>query len=910
MPITKIDFFHAPDVHLVAGQNTVDDLDGFIHATPETGDPERLSSYLDDHNDVAVDFKPTFKIQTTTTQAYKGFGITVTRKNGRVKVASGTLPSPHPRSFLVEAIVTKNTGGVDPQTIVPAFTRFYVHQRVDRIWMTPDPLTIRARPGSTAQEVFHEWTVRAEFDDGTVADVSDSNQLKFSPTTIMPDEENRIRIPESASPGDNLKVTVKTSTLWGNKSYTATIHLLDEWSNEPNAPQAELVDGLVDDKDGTIRPEEAINVLIVPCGFPAAAVLPPPAPPVSDPHEPFRSIALSIVDRLSRKRLYQPYGYLSSSINFWRLPIISKEPGINVRPELRVYFQNEQLVAGPMRLPRMPPASLADWEIEHLIYAVGVPVPSDQSLIVVKPGKPAVTDLDSIKKRDPHDFNYDTLFTRWKNTARAIPGISFDQVTPELAHEWIALADRTFLDDVDTFPAVAMGETPALGTNSEQIMLGYDFRRNASDLLDQLLRRLTPVPNPVDGSIVRLDGLPPENALGQIWVVNPFDEETPRNWKFNNTRLVVGLCNSPLGRANARILTRLEQYMTKGPDSAVFEGFPVTRVAGRSGLKLALDVPFVGALDDPTYEVFAHELAHNFMLGDEYSEVPAEYPDAESNLDHDGNLTTEAASTDPNGVIAIDQIKWNWHRIRKSAAFTRPLVFRGNGLFNCTVRAGIATRFAPHDKVFLRRREPDTAIGRAIAIVSPNEFEVKEVHKTNLNNPNDVINATVVIQADDPFIDGPMIVTTFGMGVMYLPVKAPETVVPARPYLTLIPPAAERILRKTGLTMTGNVCDLHASGAAVHAAIADPDGKLAPKLMPHVIGAYFGGAHYACGVLRPAAMCMMRDHTLEPEQYKKELKVPQGISKFCVVCAYTMIEYADPDQHWMLDRDYATWYPF
>ena len=912
MPITKIEFLVARDVHLVAGQSTVEDLDSKISVTPVAGNSEMLSSYLSGHTDVAVDFKPTFKIQTTTAQEYKGFGIAVNRKNGRVTINSGTLPSPRPHNFIVEAIVTKNTGGVAPATIPPAFTRFHVHQQVAHVSLTPKPLTIRAKPGSTAKEVFQQWTVRAQFDDGTVADVTDSDQLKFSPTTIMTDGENHISIPGSASPGDLLDVKVTTSALWGNKEDSAKIQLLKEWSNETNAPQAEFVDGLVDINDRTIRPEDAINILIVACGFPAAAIPAPPLPPPQDPHEPFRSISLAIVDRLSRQRLYQPFGYLSRSINFWRLPMIAKDPGINVRPEVRLFFQSNVLVAGPMRLPRTPQPSLSDWAIEDLIYAVGVPVPGDQSLIAVQPNKPPVTDLDSIRMRDPQDFKYDALFTRWKNMARAIPGISFDQVSPELAHEWIGLADRTFVDDVDTFPAVAMGDPPSVDSSADQTSLQYDTRRNGDDVLEQLLRRLTPVPNPVDGSIVQLDGIAPDNALGQIWVVDPFDPATPRTWKFNNRRMVVGLCNSPVGRASARILTRLARYSTTATDSVVLEGFPVTRVPGRSTLQRAVDVPHSGALDEPTYNSFAHEVAHNFMLGDEYSERAATSPDVESDLSHSGNLTTDAAVKDANGIIAVDQIKWNWHRIRKSCAFTHPLVFRGNGLFNCSVRKVPSQRFAPRDKVLLRRRGVDRAIDRAIVIVGPIEFEVKEVHTTNLNTPNDVTSVTIVIQADDPFIDGAMIVENFGMGVMYVPVPAPQTVQPARQYLTLVPPAAERILQSTGLSMTGNACNANASGSGIHAPVADPLGKVPPNISPHVVGAYFGGGLYACGVLRPTALCMMRNHRLDPEQQNKDksLNAPQGVSKFCVVCSYVMIEYADPDQHWLLDRDYATWYPF
>ena len=351
-------------------------------------------------------------------------------------------------------------------------------------------------------------------------------------------------------------------------------------------------------------------------------------------------------------------------------------------------------------------------------------------------------------------------------------------------------------------------------------------------------------------------------------------------------------------------MTRLEQFIKNSPTNAIFTSVPVTRVAGRNGLSLALEMPSVSVLDDPTYEVFAHELGHNFGLGDEYSEVQGDYTDNESSLDWSGNLTTEAASKDTGGIINPDLIKWNWPRMRKAAVFTRPMSFHGNGLFHCTVPFDRGLQFAKGNKVLLRRRDPDAPISRQ-SVTSPIEFEVR-----NVDNAQDPRNITIEIQADDPFIDGASMLATFGEGsLIFLPVQAPHDVVPPRPYLSLIPPAAERILRSTSGAMTAAVCDPHAGGISVHAPKPDPDGKLTPNLRPHVVGAYFGGARYTCGVLRPTGMCMMRDHTLEPKQYDKELKAPQGVSKFCVVCRYVMVDFVDPHQHWRLDNDYATWFP-
>ena len=424
-----------------------------------------LSLYLDAHNDVAVQFTPSFKPKTETAAQSQGYGITVDRNSGEVRVAGGAAPNPSPHNFILEARVTKNTGGVDPKSIPPVLMRFHIHQRVERVILSPKRLTVRARPGSTAAQVDQKFTVRVEFDDGTVADVTDSDELKFSPSSIM--DESRVKIPASANPGDVLDVTVKTSARWGSKTDTAKIELLDEWSNEANAPEAELIDAQARIWDGTVRPESALNVLIVACGFPAAA------------QDNFRDIARSLVHRIRSDQLYQPFGYLSTSINYWRLPIVSPEAGVNIRPEVRVFSQDGVLMAAPLPLPRIPLLALEDWAVSDLIYAVGLPVLADLKLVTIAGSSPPQipADFDALRAKAPEAFNYGNLFKRWKDIARAIPQVDFNLVPAPLAHEWMGLGDRTFIDDVNAFPGVQVGDVPGLGTRPDTDSLGYDWRR-------------------------------------------------------------------------------------------------------------------------------------------------------------------------------------------------------------------------------------------------------------------------------------------------------------------------------------------------------------------------------------------------------------------------------------------------
>jgi hypothetical protein len=893
VPITKIRFSHSPDIHLVRGTAGQSSKPTSIWVTTPDGADTFLSLYLNDHDDVAVKYRPRFKPASESASKSTGFRIEVNRNTGVVTALGGAAPPDSPSNFLLEAVVTKNTGGVDPKTIPPAFLRVYVHPRVERIWLTPNPLSIRARPGSTTEQVRHKFTVRAEFSDGIVADVTDSPELTFTPPSIVDGAD--IKIPDTASPGDVLDVEVKTSARWGGKSFKAKIQLLEPWENEPTVPLAELIDAQARVWDGTLRPEAVPNILIVACGFPQAA------------QAGFRDIARSLVHRLRGDRLYQPFGYLATSMNYWRLPIAAEEAGVNVRSEVRLFHHDGRLVALPVPLPEPPPAKLDDWRLSHLIYAVGLPAPSDLKLVddLDPPHTlPADFNFDMLRERGPFRFRYGELFKRWKKIARPLePAVDFALVPEWLAHRWLELGDRTFIDDVNAFPAISVGSVPSFGYSPPDLaILDYDDRRGGFDMLDPLLRRVTALPHPTTQSVISLDGSPPENGLGYLWIQNHGESETPVPAAFDNSRFVVALSNSTIGRANARIHTRLELF-NPGPSTEVYEGIPVARVAGRNSVTLALDIPSVALLDDPTYEVFTHELAHTLGLGDEYSEQATTYTGDDDSLGR-GNVTTEAAVKDMNGVLSLDHIKWNLHRVQKVAIFTRPMIFRGNGLFHCAITKGLKTLFKVGDKVYLRRRETRSPIARAIT--SPIEFEVKEVHPTNIDDHSDAFNVTLVLQADDPFVSGPSMVVTFDAGsVIYVPVPAPADVVPARKYLTLVPPAAERILASTGLGMTGAACNLQADGAEVQTPVADPAGKLVPAVLPHVVGLYFGGALHACGVMRPAGSCAMRNSRGEPKG-----NAPVGVSRFCAVCSYILVDYVDPEKHWRIDKDYAGWYPF
>jgi hypothetical protein len=167
LPITaiKFDSIWPLDIHLVRGKTSLGqssaDLRELLTVTrADNGETPTYLKYLETRSDVAILFTPLFKPTSVTTTAFKGFGITVAKKTGRVTV-KGPAPAMAPSNFIIEASVTKNTGGVSPDKIPVAFMRVHVHQRVERVWFTPKRLTTRAAPGSELTKVNRAFTVRA-----------------------------------------------------------------------------------------------------------------------------------------------------------------------------------------------------------------------------------------------------------------------------------------------------------------------------------------------------------------------------------------------------------------------------------------------------------------------------------------------------------------------------------------------------------------------------------------------------------------------------------------------------------------------------------------------------------------------------------------------------------------------------
>jgi hypothetical protein len=145
---------------------------------------------------------------------------------------------------------------------------------------------------------------------------------------------------------------------------------------------------------------------------------------------------------------------------------------------------------------------------------------------------------------------------------------------------------------------------------------------------------------------------------------------------------------------------------------------------------------------------------------------------------------------------------------------------------------------------------------------------------------------------------GTLDLSLFGAGcILFLPLRAPPTLQPFRPYLTLVSPLAERIMAATESTMSGKLCnpdDPRNSQRVQAPRLPSASGDFGPiNARPRLVGVYFGGAgEYACGIVHPAGSCKMRSSF-------------DSYSRLCQVCQYVLVEQIDPAQHGKIDRDYA-----
>lgn len=760
-------------------------------------------------------------------------GLTVNAKTGVVTLPA-TPPSPLKRNFLVEAVLTLPGG-----TILREVVRIHVHLGVVRAWLTPPEISVR-KSGTIKADVGARFSVRAEFDDGVVGDLTLNHGVFW--TAAKPGRvtaEGFLR-PDATDPdNDGIDITATLPAALGAKvTDPAKLRVLPAWTSDPALPTVTSMTG--GGSPLANAPERTPNVLIVSCGF-------------EKPHEPaFVTITDLILEQLRTDPINRPFNLLATSINFWRVFLPAPMVGVSWREE--IYVTGPAGVnrdAHPMPAPARPPDTGAWNSVAHLLYVAGLPMPddADRPAAAVRPALASMVSTD-------HTLRI--------NDAAIVPDTLID--------DWVKLANRSMVDEIDGFPAVQLGVPPAAST-AGSTMHALHADRGGLPAMQDFLRALSAD----DGTTA-----PPAAKIGEIWA-----EHKPASWRFDNTLLVTLLSSYPGGRP-----LNSHPFIALGLDRQRPDVFAVAKAPGRNAYTLVPKVPVRAARHQT--RLFAHELAHSLGIGDEYREFPGKDPEVDArDLNFYANLQYESAvRTGPGGALQSASIKWNWHRIR-DAAVVEGAITAGPaaGQFTVPVAPPQGLIFNAGDRVLLRYRAWHRPLGETPSAPLDRAHEATVVS---------VAAASIVITASASATLALADLNRFTPGsLIYAPVVAPPALAtPQYQYLELVAKNVRDYIDAKNLPLTPVPCVPDSSTFTWPLLpLVNLKHGFCGLCHPEIVGLYSGGNRYACGVFHPAGECAMG-----PSR-------PDEAKPFCAVCRYALVDVVDPTMHGALDRIYAKVYP-
>lgn len=879
MPLTDFSgFSETRDLHVLRGPpNPVVKFGEMLSVNWKAGQDDRfgtLADYLKQQpapQDVLVEFRPMFQFDRNG-DVLENFNIHIQNNSGAMTIDSTAPPDPWPHNFIIEATVVKNDGGAAPATFKVAILRVHVHASVVRIWPTPDQLSVRRTTATGENQTPYSFTVRAEFDDGIVADITGSDRYAPLPADEECFDNLSVKIPASLAAGaPPREFTFRTKPPWNQIDGKGKIVVLSPW-NDPNTPvpQAELISGHPRVLDGTLPVEKVPNLVFLASGFTA-----------SD-QAAFVQLTDTLVHGLRTDSQLKPYPYILRAMNFWRIPIVAPQAGVNIRLEVFPFQKDGQLFARPLPQP-VRPSQTGLWKLKHLIYVVGLPMPNDK-----------VGQVTIAKIRE-----------RWSLTMLAgfVPLLNdHGVVTDNLVDAWQRCAERTFIDEADNFPAISVGRPPDIVTGEEYGEFDYDDRRNGALEVDvdtfevrqnkerrAFFERVTAKPK--NGITLELADAPKD--VGRLWA------ELRDSFAFDHRVFVIDLCNMPAGRFGragwsglrgliVRPSLRVPGEIALITNETSLPGLPVVKDPVRNALKLDPQPLASMELLDAAWRTVAHEMGHAFGLGDEYSMTGSTWSPDEMRKPNFSNLMPASAALGADGAtIDVGKLKWNWHRIRAASLITGPINPRGGEVYEIPVAPKSGFRFKKDDRVLLRQRARLKIF--PTDLTTSGECKVESVSADG--------SMVVISRPGGGTLDLPQVF--FPGSILFAPVPAPPELVPHRTYLTLVSPLSERIMAAIGGTLGGKVCSTEEnvySARVQSPAVPSQVGDSGPmNALPRIVGAYYGGLEYACGVLHPAGSCQMRTGF-------------DGFTHFCHACQYTLVDVIDPEQHGVVDSDHAKFY--
>jgi hypothetical protein len=725
-------------------------------------------------------------------------GITLDPATGQINLTAMTPAAPILRNFLVHAQAQINFAP-SPDFIVDI--RVHVHDSVSKIWLTPTALTVHVGADGL------QFNVLAQFDDGVAGDVTAWTSLAWAssaPGDVQVNAGTGALTATTAGASPVITVSLPASGLTPALTASATVHAQPAWA----AQAVQFVRG-----KGAAARDGVKNILFIGDGFAAA-----------DKGD-FDQVVQTLVDRL--RHGMRPYDLLRNSMNYWQTFVASPESGASILPEAQTFSQNGTKRASLLPLAVKPAPAAASWQLEELIYQVGLPVLADDP-----PGRP----LDGVGGRLAH---WQVLYGAGVTHALVLA------VYPD----WLAAASRTLLNERDTAFGLGLGMRPNLHADNTTRNLAFNPRRTTDDQFTKFVEGLT-----FGGA-----------AVGTMWTTG-------------DSKGLVCMITRTLVDGGEQFGVGFAASLGKQDDM---------EVAGAPAPRLGLDVPASDVADTDGWglaSTVAHECGHALGLLDEYgSGGSLHYPAVKDNdLKAVGNLESLRALTGGAGLDGT-KIRWLWPRISHAGVLTAPPAPQGGGTFQITLQAGHGASFKQGDVARLRLRP------------LPEHPDLSGPLQVTADPAGDVI-------AVKPDPASPLVPGNWPKGSVLL-VPVPDPAGPADAFLPLVAPQVRDFVTATHKPLNGpppppgTACGTTDNYIQVPPNL--PVGLKPPKTKAFIIGVYEGGNVYDLDIYHPAGMCKMRNLTTSC----------LGLTRFCQVCRYLLVDAVDPSKHGPLDAIYDPEYP-
>ena len=712
-------------------------------------------------------------------------------------------------------------------------------------------------------------SVYAEFDDGVVGDVTQHhgitwfNNAPAAADGVTVEADGAMRAAASAvGKSPNIEATLPARI-----SKTGVTTATGKVRVEPSWVGATVTATLLAGGPGLTRTADVPNVIFLSDGFTSQAS--------------FERVVRAIHTELRTSPKTSPWNHLfTNSMNAWWAFINSQEAAATIlcenafvtipsKPSVAAPMDQVVAAAGKLRL------TAGELSLEQLIEIVGLAVTADI-------GKTLTTKLGEWK-------------TFFDSALEPSTGSGTKKVNSQVFTLWQRLAERRLLNERDTVLGISIGEKPRHQNllNSNQLTYNTLARINRRNL-DQFLNSL------VDST---------GNPIGNNWsqdALNKRGKDYSLVIILSAGTLLVGTRNESKEGAElfgSGIMTALvDNRLSMATIAASASGLtvPVSHAIAISDpispRALRIDpFPIPTVIPAETNALVAHEMCHEFRLGDEYARlenagrnVPASVVTQRlprHNLQEETTLLT-------GGQIDTNKILWRWPRIRKAGVLVKQPSPAGvsAGPFTIELRTGHGSLFGVTEEVHLRVRDLLTAASRQLS------------HKLKITGiSGDVLTLAPVPSAT---ID----LSSFGPeSLLVQPVPASSNSAnnpTADVFAELLSPLMRAQIQGSTPPKPQTVRPCAQDIRDTQAPINFPTGLIRPtsSTLPRIVGLFAGGLEFSCGIYHPSGECIMRSN----------IKVVGGtrtVTQFCPVCKYALVDRIDPTQHAKIDPEYDAEYP-